>query len=313
MLVSSLTLCSFCLPRLMLSKPACLLSHKHISLLSFPSSFQCRVGRGTIRPAHRANGPSSSIITPNGPTWVSLSTPCPSSPLSAGPQLPRRLTWDLCLSTAGNVSTLLSSLCSPIIFQWLHCVAVAHIECSSLFIVSMHLFYFVHFCTLSFFIKGLFGLLWNKVMFVKNITIFLNSLYFYAVILQINLTPIPLSFSTLTAAFTTAAYLISVTLPAVTVASFYLRAFYSKASGEMTGNCPLTVALGGIGMSSLLSSALWSSIITCHTDSPLWLQTHHSLLPFCTATYTHRHPPTHYVRNRVRRRHIHIHSAALLL
>lgn len=87
-----------------------------------------------------------------------------------------------------------------------------------------------------------------------------------------------------------------------TVGSLNLRAFYSNTGGEITGNWPLTVAPGGHWIwSTLLSSALWWSIITRHAASPLRLQTHRSLLPFCTGTQTHRHPPTHYTRSRADR------------
>lgn len=58
--------------------------------------------KGTPRVGPKAPGQCSTIITRNGPTWVSQSTPCLSSLLSAGHQLPRCLTWDLCLSTAGS-------------------------------------------------------------------------------------------------------------------------------------------------------------------------------------------------------------------
>lgn len=68
-----------------------------------------RVERRTPSPGPRVNARCSSITTPSGQTWGYQSTPCLSSPLSAGPQLPRQQTWDLWLFTAGK-----SSLCCSV-------------------------------------------------------------------------------------------------------------------------------------------------------------------------------------------------------
>lgn len=73
------------------------------TLICFFSPYlSCRALKGTPRVGPKAPGQCSIIITPNGLTWVSQSTPCLFSLSSAGRQLPRRLTWDLCLSTAGS-------------------------------------------------------------------------------------------------------------------------------------------------------------------------------------------------------------------
>lgn len=80
--------------------------HPHVVTSTFICFFSpylsFRALKGTPRVGPKTPGQFSIIITPNGLTWVSQSTPCLFSLLSAGHQLPRHLTWDLCLSTAGS-------------------------------------------------------------------------------------------------------------------------------------------------------------------------------------------------------------------
>lgn len=99
--MSFLTILLICKVTLFLSlPPANQVTSTFIFFFSPYLSF--RALKGTPRVGPKAPGQCSIIITPNGPTWASQSTPCLSSLLSAGHQLPRCLTWDLCLYTAGT-------------------------------------------------------------------------------------------------------------------------------------------------------------------------------------------------------------------